>query len=74
MSTFHGSGHFPFHDDPERFVQVVMEFLERNEPMEFDSQVWRRLMTEGRKSADIVGDEQTVEAVFDAIDDERSAT
>ena len=74
MSTFHGSGHFPFHDDPERFVQVVMEFLERNEPMEFDSQVWRRLMTEGRKSSDIVGDEQTVEAVFDAIDDERSAT
>ncbi|MCM3896020.1 MULTISPECIES: alpha/beta fold hydrolase [Gordonia] len=74
MSIFHGSGHFPFHDDPERFVQVVMEFLERNEPMEFDSQVWRRLMTEGRKSSDIVGDEQTVEAVFDAIDDERSAT
>ena len=42
--------------------------------MEFDSQVWRRLMSEGRRSADIVGDEQTVEAVFDAIDDERSAT
>ena len=64
----------PFHDEPERFVQVLTEFLERNEPMEFDPLVWRTLMTEGRRSDDFSGDEETVEAVFDALDDERSAT
>lgn len=74
LSTFVGSGHFPFHDEPERFVQVLTEFLERNEPMEFDPLVWRTLMTEGRRSDDFSGDEETVEAVFDALDDERSAT
>ncbi|MFT4127747.1 MAG: alpha/beta hydrolase [Gordonia sp. (in: high G+C Gram-positive bacteria)] len=75
LETFHGSGHFPYHDDPERFVQVVMSFLDRTEPTEFDPVRWRTLMSTGASSpAEIVGDEHTVGAVLDALEDQRSAT
>ncbi|QUD84088.1 alpha/beta hydrolase [Gordonia polyisoprenivorans] len=75
LATFPGAGHFPFHDDPERFVQVITSFLERTQPVDFDPQNWRHLMsTGGARPEEFVGDEDTVEAVLDAIEDERSAT
>lgn len=74
METFVGSGHFPFHDDPERFVQVLTTFMEHNPPVVFDPQNWQQLMSQGARPEEFVGDDDTVEAVLDAIDDERSAT
>ncbi|MEP9414580.1 alpha/beta hydrolase [Gordonia sp. VNQ95] len=75
LVPFPNAGHFPFHDDPERFVQVVTGFLERTDPVVFDPQNWRELMsTGGVRPQEFVGDEETVEAVLDAIEDERSAT
>ncbi|WP_245555522.1 alpha/beta fold hydrolase [Gordonia soli] len=74
LETFSGSGHFPFRDDPERFARVIIDFLHRTEPNTFDPQVWQRLLSDGRSSDDLEGDDATVEAVLDAIDDERSAT
>ncbi|GAA1479956.1 alpha/beta hydrolase [Gordonia sinesedis] len=74
LVTFARAGHFPFHDDPERFVQVLMDFLDRNQPVDFDPINWRRLMSEGQRPDEFVGSEETVEAVLDAIEDERSAT
>ncbi|MGC5247258.1 alpha/beta fold hydrolase [Gordonia sp. DT219] len=75
LATFDGAGHFPFHDDPERFVQVVTGFLERTTPVVFDPQNWRYLMsTGGARAEEFVGDEQTVGAVLEAMENERSAT
>lgn len=74
LVTFEGSGHFPFHDDPNRFLAVVTAFLAANPPAEFDSTQWRELMSRGSAHAELVGDDDTVEAVLEAIDDERNAT
>ena len=75
LETFAGAGHFPFHDDPKRFVQVLTSFLDRSEPMAFDPVEWRRLMSAGgARPEEFVGDEDTVEAVLDAMENERSAT
>ncbi|MFW0784076.1 alpha/beta hydrolase [Gordonia sp. CPCC 206044] len=74
LVTFSGCGHFPFHDDPERFTKTVMDFIDANEAVVFDPHNWRRLMSEGQRPEQFVGDEDTVEAVLDAIEDERSAT
>lgn len=75
LATFPGAGHFPFRDDPERFVQVVTAFIESNEPVVFDQHNWRELMsTGGARPDEFVGDDDTVEAVLDAFEDERSAT
>lgn len=74
LETFSRAGHFPFHNDPERFVRVVSDFMDRNQPVEFDPINWRRLMSEGQRPDEFTGDDETVEAVFDALEDERSAT
>ncbi|MCH5644260.1 MULTISPECIES: alpha/beta fold hydrolase [unclassified Gordonia (in: high G+C Gram-positive bacteria)] len=74
FETFVGSGHFPFHDDPERFCRIVIDFMQRNEPVVFDPLNWRHLMTEGQRLDEFVGDDETVEEVLEAIEDERNAT
>ncbi len=74
LHTFHNSGHFPFHDDPERFTKIIIEFMETTAPVEFDPLNWRHLMSEGRHPEEFVGDDDTVEAALEAIEDERSAT
>ena len=74
LETFVGSGHFPFHDDPERFCRVVIDFMQSHEPVVFDPLNWRHLLSEGQRLDEFVGDDETVEAVLEAIEDERSAT
>ncbi|GAB93424.1 putative hydrolase [Gordonia rhizosphera NBRC 16068] len=74
LETFPGCGHFPFHADPERFTRIVIDFIERNEAVVFDPQNWRTLMSEGQRPEEFTGDEETVEAVLEALEDERSAT
>ena len=32
LEIFEGSGHFPFHDDPDRFVEVVERFIDSTDP------------------------------------------
>ena len=36
LEVFEGSGHFPFHDDPDRFVEVVERFIDSTEPAVYD--------------------------------------
>ncbi|WP_124711564.1 alpha/beta fold hydrolase [Gordonia insulae] len=74
LVTFAGCGHFPFHSDPEHFTKVIIDFIEGNEAVMFDPANWRHLMSEGQRPQDFTGDEDTVEAVLEAIEDERSAT
>jgi pimeloyl-ACP methyl ester carboxylesterase len=48
LETFPGAGHFPFNDDPKRFVAVLDDFIATTEPAVFDDDLIRRLMLRNR--------------------------
>jgi pimeloyl-ACP methyl ester carboxylesterase len=48
LEIFPGAGHFPFNDDPERFVATLHEFIVTTEPAAFDDDLVRRLMLRHR--------------------------
>jgi pimeloyl-ACP methyl ester carboxylesterase len=75
LEIFDGSGHFPFHDDPARFVEVVEKFIDSTEPAVYDQEYLRGLLRAGINEGTISGPVGTRVAVLDAMDtDERSAT
>jgi pimeloyl-ACP methyl ester carboxylesterase len=75
LEIFNRSGHFPFHDDPDRFVEVVGRFIDSTEPAEYDQDKLRDLLRTGISEAAITGSVDTRVAVLDAMgSDERSAT
>lgn len=75
LEIFEGSGHFPFHDDPDRFVEVVEQFIDTTLPAEFDQELLRNLLRTGISERAIAGPVDTRVAVLDAMGtDERSAT
>ena len=75
LEIFHRSGHFPFHDDPDRFVEVVERFIDSTEPAEYDQDLLRDLLRKGIRERAITGSLNTRVAVLDAMSsDERSAT
>jgi pimeloyl-ACP methyl ester carboxylesterase len=75
LEIFDGSGHFPFHDDPDRFVEVVEKFIDSTEPAVYDQDYLRGLLRAGVTEGAITGPAGTRVAVLDALDaDERSAT
>lgn len=75
LEIFRGSGHFPFHDDPERFVEVVENFIETTEPAVYDQEYLRGLLRSGINEGSLSGSVDTRVAVLDAMGaDERSAT
>ena len=45
LVIFDEAGHFPHADDPERFCEVVSEFVAKTEPASFDKARTRRRMT-----------------------------
>jgi pimeloyl-ACP methyl ester carboxylesterase len=42
------AGHFPHHVDPNRFAQLVQEFIETSAPARFDRDHWRTRLLRGR--------------------------
>lgn len=75
LEIFDGSGHFPFHDDPDRFIEVVEQFIDTTAPSVYDRDVLRGLLTSGVVEEAITGPFDTRTAVMDAMEaDERSAT
>ncbi len=75
LAIFRRSGHFPFHDDPDRFVEIVEQFIDATKPAEHDHAVLRNLLRKGITESAISGSADTRTAVLDAMDsDERSAT
>ncbi|MDH6246720.1 alpha/beta hydrolase [Mycobacterium sp. OTB74] len=75
LEIFKGSGHFPFHDDPARFVEVVQEFIDSTPPAVYDRDAIRQLLQTGVSKNSLSGPTDTKVAVLDAIDaDTRSAT
>ncbi len=75
LEIFGGSGHFPFHDDPDRFVEVVERFIDSTEPAVYDQDYLRELLRTGINEGAISGPADTRVAVLDAMGaDERTAT
>jgi pimeloyl-ACP methyl ester carboxylesterase len=75
LEIFEGSGHFPFHDDPDRFIEVVERFIDTTEPSEYDQTALRELLRTGGGAQTVSGPVDTRAAVLEAMgSDERSAT
>jgi pimeloyl-ACP methyl ester carboxylesterase len=75
LEIFEGSGHFPFHDDPARFIDVVQRFIDTTEPGEYDQAALRELLRTGSGEKTVTGPADTRVAVLSAMgSDERSAT
>jgi pimeloyl-ACP methyl ester carboxylesterase len=75
LEIFEGSGHFPFHDDPARFIDVVQRFIDSTQPAEYDPVALRALLSRGGGAGTVHGPADTRVAVLEAIgSDERSAT
>jgi pimeloyl-ACP methyl ester carboxylesterase len=75
LEVFDGSGHFPFHDDPDRFVEVVERFIDSTDPAVYDQEYLRDLLRAGVREGALSGSVDTRAAVLDAMGaDERSAT
>jgi pimeloyl-ACP methyl ester carboxylesterase len=47
LEIFEGAGHFPFHTDPERFLQVLRQFLRTTAPSSWSAEQWRRTLRRG---------------------------
>ena len=60
LEIFEGSGHFPFHDDPARFIDVVQRFVDSTQPAEHDQAALRELLRTG-------GGERTVTGAADTF-------
>jgi pimeloyl-ACP methyl ester carboxylesterase len=44
LEVFPRAGHFPFNDDPDRFVRVLRDFIDTTEPARFDERDVRALL------------------------------
>lgn len=49
LEIFDEAGHFPHHTDPERFVRVLHEFVERSMPASHDQERWRERLRLGHR-------------------------
>jgi pimeloyl-ACP methyl ester carboxylesterase len=75
LEVFAKSGHFPFHDDPTRFVEIVERFIDSTDPAVYDQELLRNLLRSGMSERGLSGSIDTRVAVLDAMgSDERSAT
>lgn len=61
LELFDGAGHFPHHDDPDRFVELVGEFVATTCPADHDPEHWRALLEQGRPGADASEDDPVPE-------------
>ena len=47
LELFEGAGHYPFEEDPRRFVRVLREFIAMTEPSSYDEEEIRRRLLAG---------------------------
>jgi len=47
LVIFEESGHFPHTEEPQRFVEVVTDFVANSEPRQLDEPAWRSRLTAG---------------------------
>ena len=46
VEVFEGSGHWPHLDQPDRFCEVLLDFLTTTTPAAHDSADWRALLSQ----------------------------
>ncbi|MET0391170.1 MAG: alpha/beta hydrolase [Polyangiales bacterium] len=47
LEIFDGAGHFPFRQEPERFLRVLQSFIETTVAAPYDSAAWREVLRNG---------------------------
>jgi pimeloyl-ACP methyl ester carboxylesterase len=47
LEVFEGAGHFPHRSDPDRFIDVLADFIDHTVPAEVDEDRWRELLRSG---------------------------
>jgi pimeloyl-ACP methyl ester carboxylesterase len=47
LEVFADSGHFPQLDEPERFIDVLTDFIDTTEPAAVDAKRWREMLKDG---------------------------
>ena len=48
LEVFADAGHFPHVDDPQRFLDVLLDFIDSTEPADTDSESWKTMLRSGR--------------------------
>ncbi|MBN8867600.1 MAG: alpha/beta fold hydrolase [Solirubrobacterales bacterium] len=51
LEIFPGAGHFPFNDDPDRFVEVLEDFIDTTDEADLDENHVRRLLLDQAEAA-----------------------
>jgi pimeloyl-ACP methyl ester carboxylesterase len=51
LEVFEEAGHFPHLDEPLRFLDVLLDFIESTEPADVDPEEWRGMLRSGRAPA-----------------------
>ena len=47
LEIFEGAGHFPHVDDPQRFLDVLLDFIDSTEPAAMDPEAWKDMLRSG---------------------------
>jgi hypothetical protein len=50
LELFEGAGHFPHLDEPRRFVDVLLDFIDSTDPADVDPEQWREMLKTGRRA------------------------
>jgi pimeloyl-ACP methyl ester carboxylesterase len=48
LEVFERCGHFPHLDEPQRFLDVLLDFIDSTEPADVDPEEWREMLKSGR--------------------------
>jgi pimeloyl-ACP methyl ester carboxylesterase len=49
LEIFPNAGHFPYRDNPQRFVEVLLDFIQSTAPAQVDEQRWRERLRNGSR-------------------------
>jgi len=49
LELFEGAGHFPHLDEPQRFLDVLLDFIDSTEAADVDPEEWRKMLKTGRR-------------------------
>ncbi len=75
LEVFDGAGHFPFRDDPDRFLELFFTFVAATNPAVISRNDVKAALRQGPSEKPLTGDSETRLAVLGALgNDERSAT
>jgi pimeloyl-ACP methyl ester carboxylesterase len=50
LELFEGAGHFPHLDEPQRFLDVLLDFIDSTDPADVDPEQWRGMLKTGRRA------------------------